>query len=131
MSEPILKCFACKNEIPVGKYYKLYKQQEQVEKLQTEIAQLEQEILFERISQHDYDPVSSAKVRKLDKEKCQKEAELQILLKKDYKDKVGDYCSPCWTKEQIGYEDQIKKGLLKVVEAERERERERAELWNM
>ena len=60
------KCTSCQTEIPVGKYYELYKE----------------------------------------------------------KDKIGDYCSPCWTKEQIGYEDQIKKGLLKVIEAERERERE-------
>jgi len=64
MAEPILKCFSCKNEIPVGKYYELHND----------------------------------------------------------KGKVGDYCSPCWTKEQTKYEPDIKKGLLKVVETERERE---------
>jgi hypothetical protein len=66
MSKPILKCFSCKNEIPIGKYYQLHKDQ----------------------------------------------------------NKIGDYCSPCWTKEQVKYEVEIKKGLLKVVETERERERE-------
>lgn len=64
-----IKCLNCKNEIPVGKYYELYKEN----------------------------------------------------------DKVGDYCSPCWTKESPKHEPLIKKGLLKVIE----RERERAKLWDM
>ena len=62
----MVNCRNCKQEIPVGKYYELYKEN----------------------------------------------------------DKIGDYCSPCWTKEQVKYEPHIKKGLLKVIERERERERE-------
>jgi len=42
------------------------------------------------------------------------------------KNKMGDYCSPCWNKEQSSYKFEIENGKFKVIEAERERERERA-----
>ena len=71
MPEPIQKCFNCKNEIPVGKYFELH------------------------------------------------------IKQPDAFYKYGDYCSPCWDKEKVCYEIEIKNGNFKVIEAERERERER------
>ncbi len=76
MSEPLKKCSACKNEIPVGKYFELHGKQ----------------------------------------------------LDTFYK--IGDYCSPCWTKEETRYEIEIKNGRLKVIEAERERERAKS-VWKV
>ena len=61
------KCTGCKNEIPVGKYYELYKEDIKVEV----------------------------------------------------------FCSPCWGKEQVKYEDDIKKELLSLTKRERANQHKR------